>query len=80
MIYISIPDIPLISYGFFRKILLAVTGCHLVELPNAEAVLSYIQGPSRVRAAFGFAIAKHNEVRTRFKPNASARSDGLWTK
>jgi hypothetical protein len=42
--------------------------------------LSYIQGRSSVCAAFGFAIAKHNDVRTRFKPNASARSDGLWTK
>ena len=37
-------------------------------------------GPSRVRAAFGFAIAQHNDVRTRFRPDASARSDGLWTK
>jgi hypothetical protein len=70
----------LISYGFARKILLTGTGCHLAELPKADAVLSYIQGFSRVRAAFGFAIAKHSDVRTRFKPNASARSDGLWTK
>lgn len=38
MIYISIPDIPLISYGFARKILLTGTGCHLAELPKAYAV------------------------------------------